>query len=225
MSDNDPPDQRTSGEWLRQVFPTLREPLLSQTASQLQHEHFAAGTVIIRQGEEADALFIIVKGRARVVREDRSGTHVPVATLGAGQFFGEMALLAGGSRSASVVAESDLDVLILDRDGLRGVIAQGPEQAPLAPLSDGRSGNGLPTVAHQDEWLRAVRSACHALVTSHHTVRSIDVLGRPDDNDQPASLLRLTDLARRVASEYGIEVSVSHVGRRPVLHLSTSRNA
>jgi len=218
MSDGEPPDQRTNGDWLRRVFPTLREPLLSQTASRLQPEQFSAGTLIIRQGEAADALFIIVKGRARVVREDRSGTPLPVARLGAGQFFGEMALLAGESRSASVVAETDLDVLMLDRAGLAQVMGGDATLACLASTTIDGDGTTWPAAKARDTWQRTFRSACHALVASHHAVRSIDVLGHPIDDDEPASLLRLTELARRTASEYGVEVRVSHVGQRPVLH-------
>jgi hypothetical protein len=79
-----------------------------------------------------------------------------------------------------------------------------------------------PPVASQDPWPRTIRSACHALVASHRVVHSIDVLGRPIKDDDPGNLLRLTELAQQTASEYGIEVRVSQIGQRPVLHLMTS---
>jgi hypothetical protein len=60
-------------------------------------------------------------------------------------------------------------------------------------------------------------------VASHRAVHSIDVLGRPIRDDDPGNLLRLTELARQTASEYGIEVRVSQIGQRPVLHLMTNR--
>ena len=143
---------------------------------------------------------------------------MPVASLGPGQFFGEMALLAGETRSASVVAETDLDVLILDHEGLSQVIER---DRSSTSVTDGVRVAAWPTVESQETWQRTFRSACHALVASHHAVRSIDVLGHPVDDGEPAGLLRLTDLARRTAAEYGIEVRVSQVGQRPVLHFST----
>jgi CRP-like cAMP-binding protein len=217
------PDLDRRGEWLRRVFPNLREPLLSETARRLQFVRVAAGTAVIRQGEMADAVYIIVKGRASVVREDRTGTQAMAATLGPGQFFGEMALLAGEDRNASVYAATDLDVLRLDADGVRRVV-DGDLGSTRSTRIDGDSDPvALPPLAHHDTWVRNVRSACHALVASHHAVRSIDLLGQPIEDEGPATLLQLTDLARRTASEYGIEVSVSQVGGRPVLHLSTSR--
>jgi hypothetical protein len=103
----------------------------------------------------------------------------------------------------------DFDLPVLDRHAER--------------IGGSSNQGALPRLPHHDVWVRAVRSACHALVASHHAVRSIDLLGGPIGEESSTDLPRLTDLARRTASEYGIEASVSQVGRRPVLHLSTSR--
>jgi hypothetical protein len=89
---------------------------------------------------------------------------------------------------------------------------------PLLPETAAPS----PAVASQDPWLRTIRSACHALVASHRVVHSVDVLGRPIRDDDPGKLLRLTELAQQTASEYGVEVRVTQIGQRPVLHLMTS---
>lgn len=152
------------------------------------------------------------------MREERPGQQRPVASLGSGQFFGEMALLTGKQRSASVVAETDLDVLTLDREALRQVVERDADTAGSLSTVDGPPAATRLRAARHDAWLRTVRSPCHALLASRHAVRSIDVLGRPIHDDDPANLLRLTELARRTASEYGIEVRISHVGERPVLH-------
>jgi drug/metabolite transporter (DMT)-like permease len=77
-----------------------------------------AGSGVVRQGAPADAFFVIERGRASVARDDR-----PLAELGAGDFFGELALLRGGARTASVVAATDLRVRVIPgsefRDALR----------------------------------------------------------------------------------------------------------
>ncbi len=69
-----------------------------------------AGASVLRQGAPGDAFFLIEDGRASVVRDD---DHI--ADLGPGEFFGELALLGGGSRVASVVAETDMRVRAIPR--------------------------------------------------------------------------------------------------------------
>jgi drug/metabolite transporter (DMT)-like permease len=67
-----------------------------------------AGARLVREGAPADGLYLIEAGRAGVEREDRR-----VAELGAGDVFGELALLQGGPRTASVVAETDMRVRVI----------------------------------------------------------------------------------------------------------------
>jgi CRP-like cAMP-binding protein len=70
----------------------------------------SAGEPILRQDAAADGFYLVVRGRARVTRDDRV-----VGDLGAGDFFGEIALLERGRRTASVVASTDLSVRVIPR--------------------------------------------------------------------------------------------------------------
>jgi CRP-like cAMP-binding protein len=67
--------------------------------------HVSAGQSLLRQGAPADAFFVIDRGRASVKRDDQQ-----IADLGPGDFFGELGLLRGGERTASVVAATDMRV-------------------------------------------------------------------------------------------------------------------
>ncbi|MFL5797018.1 MAG: cyclic nucleotide-binding domain-containing protein [Actinomycetota bacterium] len=67
-----------------------------------------AGKELVRQGEHSRELFVITEGSVAVTREGRK-----LNTLGPGDFFGEIALLSGGPRSATVTAETDVAVMIL----------------------------------------------------------------------------------------------------------------
>lgn len=220
MSDAESPDQQVRVDWLRRVFPRLGEPLLSNAARRLELVHVPAGTVLMRQGDVADGIFIVTRGSVSVVRPGRAGGATVVATLGPGQVFGEMATLAGVPRNATVSATTELEALKLDLEEVRRIITAAPGAARSAS-GNGDGSGALPGSIHTD-WAHVVRSACHALVASRHAVKSIDVLGRPTVDDGPATLLQLTDLARRAASEYGVQVRVSHVGHRPVLHLTAA---
>jgi CRP-like cAMP-binding protein len=83
----------------------------------VQRESAEAGQVIVRQGEEGDALFLIESGQVEVRARDEGGDETAIATLGPGNYFGEIALVTGGPRNADVVALTPLTLLRLDRSG------------------------------------------------------------------------------------------------------------
>jgi CRP-like cAMP-binding protein len=82
----------------------------------------AAGEVVVEDGRQANAFYLIVNGRADVVLNEQA-----VASRRAGEWFGEAALLGGGRRHGSVVAADDLTVLVWPGDQLREVLARNPE--------------------------------------------------------------------------------------------------
>jgi CRP/FNR family transcriptional regulator, cyclic AMP receptor protein len=63
-----------------------------------------AGATVLREGAPADGLVVVLTGRLRVVKQTADGVHVTLAEIEAGDYVGELALLDGGARSASVVA-------------------------------------------------------------------------------------------------------------------------
>jgi CRP-like cAMP-binding protein len=79
----------------------------------------APGEAVITQGEPGDAFYVIGSGRADVVRDGDV-----VASLGAGDYFGEVALLTDEPRNATIVAHTPSRVFRLDREGFGEVIAQ-----------------------------------------------------------------------------------------------------
>ena len=109
------------------VAPAVRNMPRAALFSDLSHEafielvercplrRFDAGERIIQQGEPGDSFYVICEGRASVLREDDGLAH-PVAALEAGEFFGEVALLSGGPRTASVYALTD-DTQVLEISG------------------------------------------------------------------------------------------------------------
>lgn len=78
-------------------------------------ERYEFGEVIVRQGDPADAFFILVSGRARVIKTSAAGEELPLNRLTPGDEFGEGALLDGGVRTASIRASTTVEALRLDR--------------------------------------------------------------------------------------------------------------
>ena len=88
---------------------------------------FPFGAVIVREGGPGDAFYVIVRGTARVVRSAEDGDEVALNVLRAGDSFGEMALLAGTPRSATVRASGPLEAIRLDRGVFLALTRSNPE--------------------------------------------------------------------------------------------------
>lgn len=100
----------TSTDLLAQVplFSACSKKELQQLARRAEERRVDAGTVLVREGAAGDAFYVIVSGQADV---DRHGTVV--ATIGAGTFFGDLALLDMAPRNATVTAKTDMELVVL----------------------------------------------------------------------------------------------------------------
>src|SRR5208337_4117353 len=103
------------------AFSSLKPEELANVAGKLVLERFAAGSTVIRQGNEGDKFYIINQGTADVLRDEGGGNR-KIATLQEGDFFGEIALLEDKPRSATIVAVDDLEVYTLDKKSFRDAI-------------------------------------------------------------------------------------------------------
>jgi CRP/FNR family cyclic AMP-dependent transcriptional regulator len=90
---------------------------------------YAAGQVIIREGEIAVAMFVIGSGRVEVVKGVGHDDSVILATLGPGDFFGEMALFEGFPRSATVRAVEPTECLALSQWDFLAELRTNPDMA------------------------------------------------------------------------------------------------
>jgi CRP-like cAMP-binding protein len=107
------------------LFEPLSDAERLALAGRLRPQLFAAGETVIRQGERGDSLFLITRGRLEV-RVASEGVESVVSTLEAGSFFGEMSLLTGDPRTATVVALEDAEVVRVAREDFRHVAAANP---------------------------------------------------------------------------------------------------
>jgi putative ABC transport system ATP-binding protein len=105
-----------------EMFTGLPADTLSQVAGRVLLERHAPGAVVVRQGEAADTFYVIVSGHLEVTITDEAGSRV-VRTLGAGDFFGEVALLKAGRRTATVTVTEAAELLSLRRDEFDKVVA------------------------------------------------------------------------------------------------------
>lgn len=104
------------------------EETRAQLAALSEDRVYAAGEVIIQQGESGSELFLIHSGEVSVEIRKRTRDK-QVAKLGGGQFFGEMSLLTGEPRTATIRAISDTKVLVIDKTAFQVVLDAAPDLA------------------------------------------------------------------------------------------------
>ncbi len=107
-----------AGERLRttNLFHDLSVAEATVLGTFMERRQHRPGEVVVRQGDVGDALFLIELGGAEVRVRGSGGQSTLLATLGPGDFFGEIALVTGGERSADVIATSPLTVMYLSAD-------------------------------------------------------------------------------------------------------------
>jgi CRP/FNR family transcriptional regulator len=116
-------------ELLRSVplFADLEEGELERFSRVAVARSFPAGTRVFHEGDHSDACYIVREGSFRVTREHSDGRAITLAALGPGDIFGELAMLDGEVRSASVEALTDGELLALPAGEVRALLARHPD--------------------------------------------------------------------------------------------------
>ncbi len=119
------------GEELRKasIFSGLEQHVIDPLARSTKVRRFASGEVLVEEGKDAVAFYVLCKGDAEVVKGLGQARERVVGRLSEGDFFGEMALLDGFTRSASVRATSDCECCVLARWDFLGLVRSRPEVA------------------------------------------------------------------------------------------------
>lgn len=108
---------------------SLSEEVLQQLGSLSRRRLYAPSEIIIQQGDQGDELFIIKRGEVVINVEGEGGRSVEVSRLGPRKFFGEMSLLTGEPRTATVKASHECELLIVDKHAFRQVLEDHPDVA------------------------------------------------------------------------------------------------
>src|SRR5437773_4644810 len=108
------------------LFQCLSDDQIDSLVKQSELNHFGRGERVIEEGAEGDSMFILLRGAAQV-SISKNGSSIPVATLRSGDCFGEMSLLTGEKRSATVRADGDCYVMEISKATMGEVIRDSPE--------------------------------------------------------------------------------------------------
>ena len=105
------------------LFSELSREELERVARVAVPRSFPKGVRVFHEGDNSDACYVVRAGDLRVTREHSDGRAIALATLGPRDIFGELAMLDGGTRSASIETLSDCELLALPASDMRRVIA------------------------------------------------------------------------------------------------------
>ena len=104
-----------------QLFSSMSKRDLQKIAKASDEIDVAAGKMLVEQGTRGREAFVVIEGSATVKRNGRK-----VATIGPGDHFGELALLDGGPRTATIVADTPMRVLVIGQREFAGVLDEVP---------------------------------------------------------------------------------------------------
>ena len=166
-------------ETLRQVplFESLDDATAGELCDLIETLDCPAHQVLFHAGDVGNAMYLIERGKVRICVQAKDGNEVTLATLGRGDFFGEMALLDGERRSADAVVAEDARLALLSREHFLSFMRSSPDVAleMLTALAN--------RLRHTDELLR------------HSSTRNVNV--------EEAAQLTLADRAADIIAEFG----------------------
>ena len=109
------------------VFRDMPVEMLDEISGVVEDRVVPARTVVFKRGDPGDSFWVIQSGKIRVFRSDDQGVEITLSELGPGQSFGEVALLTGEARSASVETLEETQALVLTKEQFEQVLKSHPE--------------------------------------------------------------------------------------------------
>ena len=119
-------EEELSLEFENKLLKDLSRDEFKHIVAKLNLRHFEEGTVVVKDGDPGDSLFIVVRGEVRVLTQTPTKKEVFLANLGEGEFFGEIALLTGKPRTATVIANIKSELLELTKADYEKIIERYP---------------------------------------------------------------------------------------------------
>lgn len=109
------------------LFKKFPHEALEHVLASTSLKSYQEGDIIVTEGEDGSSLFLLVSGQVKVFTKGERGEHIQLAELGPGDFFGEVSLLTGRPRTATITAKTTVNAIELDRKSMLEIIDQHPD--------------------------------------------------------------------------------------------------
>jgi small-conductance mechanosensitive channel/CRP-like cAMP-binding protein len=158
------------------IFQMVPVEAASRLAESLKHAAFGPGEFIVHQGEESGSMYIVTQGSVDVYVDSAGGMREYVATLEAGQFFGELTVFTGEKRTANVMAMTATECLVVDKASLMALFDLYPELAiDISEVITERQANLAITLERLDGEQKRIMTARHKTAMLHRIQRYLGV--------------------------------------------------
>jgi len=142
--EEEPAEPPSGGAGRSPLFSDFSHKELVEVIRELRLEGFQPGEIVVTEGEAGDSLYVVASGVVRAFVRTADGRNREVRQLAEGEFFGEISLLSGTARTATVTAASSVELLVLDRAALDALTARHPRvREVLQQFHDQRRGSSV----------------------------------------------------------------------------------
>jgi CRP/FNR family cyclic AMP-dependent transcriptional regulator len=109
------------------IFSCLDDEELDRLVRAAVRKKFARNTVLLSEGDITDSLYVIISGKVKTVITDENGREIILAISSAGDYFGEMALIDGEPRSATIITREPCQLFVFSRQDVREILRSNPD--------------------------------------------------------------------------------------------------
>ncbi len=201
------------------LFKSLSPELVSKIAGVAECMAFPKGEIIIHEGDQGDSFYQVISGLIRVFHVSEDGVEVTLNTLGPGESFGEMALLTGEPRSASVDIQEAGSLLIISKPAFDQLVSEIPEfSLVLSKILSNRLHRGTSKIVRAS----ATEKAYQRFVTEQSSGFEAKLVGRSK------AIKQLQDRVAEVSENDGAVLILGESGTEKddvagLIHLSSNR--
>ena len=202
-----------------ELFKSLSPELISKIAGVAECMAFPKGKIIIHEGDQGDSFYQVISGLIRVFHVSEDGVEVTLNTLGPGESFGEMALLTGEPRSASVDIQEAGRLLIISKQAFDQLVSEIPEfSLVLSKILSSRLHRGTSKLVRAS----ATEKAYQRFVTEQSSGFEAKLIGRSK------AIKRLQDRVTEVSENDGAVLIMGESGTEKgdvagLIHFSSKR--
>jgi muconolactone delta-isomerase len=127
QGDESEEDRQTKELRASALFGSFSTEALEEILSSTLLRSYEEGDIVVTEGEHGSSLFLLVTGDVKVFTRGERGEHLPLAELGPGDFFGEVSLLSGKPRTATITAKSKVTAIELAKEDVDRIATEFPE--------------------------------------------------------------------------------------------------
>ncbi len=210
------------------IFFDLRDREVDKLLEIVEQKDFIKDSIILTQDDLGDALFIIVSGKVKVALLGEEGKEITLSILKEGDFFGEMSLLDGEPRSASVIALEDSSLLIMRQDEFLNQIRRSPKIALkiMVEMSKRlrRADEKIGSLALLDVYGRVARVLLQLSKSEEEGTKKGMIIKKRPTHQEIANMVGISrETVSRVLSDFSKEGYITIEGKEIVIHKDLSQ--